>query len=344
MAYQQMPSGDCSEPADKKRQRKSLSEVVANFSAYFNSPLWWTYERRRLGLPRGIRSVADRAFRHYELWRVSSGATRIFGPRFARSRKLIEIDLTYVCNLACPGCNRSCGQAPTNQCMTLDQIEAFVEESIENGHKWDGIRVLGGEPSLHPQFHEMLGALRKYRDQYNPKLRLTVVSNGHGDKVEASLAKIPGDVLVENTAKTPGVQIDFAPFNNAPKDHDEHVKSDYRNGCWITEGLGMGLGPNGYYHCAVAGGIDRVYGFNLGQKHIPDADDKMHEQFSKLCALCGHFCIHAPSTTAADGLSDSWRGAYDTWDKQVEEARQAKRRRHHAGHAEPPTNNERRAS
>ena len=327
MAYQQVPAGNRSEPKEKKR-RKTFFETVTDIRTYFNSPLWWTYERRRLGLPRRVREVTDRAFRHYELWRVSQAATRWFGPRFSRSRKLIEIDLTYVCNLSCPGCNRSCGQAPTNQCMTLEQIENFVRESIERDYPWEGIRLLGGEPSLHPQFHEMLAALRQYRDQYRPGLRLTVVSNGHGNKVEESLARIPDDVLVENTSKEDGVQVDFAPFNNAPSDHPEHSASDFRNGCWISQGLGMGLGPNGYYCCAVAGGIDRVYGFGMGQQSIPDIDDDMRDQFEKLCALCGHFCIHAPRTTTPDGLSQSWRKAYADWDYQVEAARQAKRNRH----------------
>jgi hypothetical protein len=327
MAYQQVPSDECSKSDNKKRPPKSLATTFANFSAYFDSPLWWTYERRRLGLPRKVREITDRVFRRYELWRVSERTTRLFGPRFARSRNLIEIDLTYVCNLACPGCNRSCGQAPTNQAMTLAQIEDFISESVERDYPWDGIRLLGGEPSLHPQFHEMLSALRAYRDKYRPKLRLTVVSNGHGEKVEASLEKIPDDILVENTAKSAGVQVDFAPFNNAPSDHPEHARSDFSNGCWITQGLGMGLGPNGYYHCAVAGGIDRVYGFGMGGKNIPDLNDDMREQCSKLCALCGHFCIHTPSTTAEDGLSESWRGAYDAWERQVEVARQTKRQR-----------------
>lgn len=334
MAYQRMSSDDC-DVTQKKTSPKTFSEFTANLKTYFDSPLWWTYERRRLGLPRSVRNVTDRAFRRYEIWRVSRNATQILGPRFKRSRNLIEIDITYVCNLNCPGCNRSCSQAPTNQRMTLEQVEEFIEESIASDYQWDGIRVLGGEPTLHPQFHEMLDALRKYRDEYRPHLRLTVVSNGHGDKVEASLAKIPDDILVENTAKSKGVQIDFAPFNNAPSDHPEHAHSDYRNGCWIAQGLGMGLGPNGYYCCAVAGGIDRVYGTGLGKKHIPETSDEMREQFETLCSLCGHFCIHAPLTTTPDGLSESWRGAYAAWDERVEAARKAKRSRHKSKNATP---------
>lgn len=325
MAYQQTPLNDGKTPHKSTRQARSFAERIKYIRNYFHSPLWWTYERRRIGLPRSVRSVTDHIFRRYELWRVSTGVTSLFGPRYSRSRNMIEIDVTYVCNLECPGCNRSCGQAPTNQAMSLRQIEEFIRESIERDYEWDVIRLLGGEPSLHPQFHDMLAAIREYRRLHRPGLRITVVSNGHGDKVEASLAKIPDDILVENTAKTSGVQIDFAPFNNAPKDHAEHANSDFRNGCWITQGLGMGLGPNGYYHCAVAGGIDRVYGLNFARDSIPALEDDMRPEFEALCSLCGHFCIHTPSTTAEDGLSNSWRSAYVEWDKQVEAARKVKR-------------------
>ena len=42
----------------------------------------------------------------------------------------------------------------------------------------------------------------------------------------------------------------------APKDDHRHIFSDFRNCCWITEECGLGLTPYGYYHCAIAGGID----------------------------------------------------------------------------------------
>jgi molybdenum cofactor biosynthesis enzyme MoaA len=42
----------------------------------------------------------------------------------------IEIEITSFCNLACYNCNRSVRQAPTNECMSLSQVERFVSESL----------------------------------------------------------------------------------------------------------------------------------------------------------------------------------------------------------------------
>jgi hypothetical protein len=257
--------------------------------------------------------MTDRIFRVYEFWRVSQGVTRVLGPRFSRSRTLLEIDLIYICSLKCQGCNRSLDKAPSNESISLEQINQFIDESVQGGHRWEWIRILGGEPTLHPQFLAILDSLREYRRNNQPKLRITVVSNGHSERTQHILKKIPDDVLVENTSKISGVQVDFAPFNNAPRDYPENAKSDFRNGCWITQGLGMGLTPQGYYHCAIAGGIDRIYDFKIGRQSIPDPQDTLYDQFEALCSLCGHFCIHTPTATPNDGISKSWRDALAAW-------------------------------
>lgn len=301
--------------------RRAYTKKIKNITNYVRSPLWWRYERRRLALPLQLRRMTDRIFRVYEFWRVSQGVTRVLGPRFSRSRTLLEIDITYVCSLRCEGCNRSIDKAPTNESISLEQINQFIEESVHGGHRWEGIRLLGGEPTLHPEFVAILDSLREYRKDYQPKLDITVVSNGYSERTKLILKKIPEDVLVENTSKVSRVQVDFAPFNNAPWDYPEHARSDFRNGCWITEGLGMGLTPKGYYHCAIAGSIDRIYNFNLGRQSIPDPGDPLHDQFTALCALCGHFCIHAPTATPKDGVSKSWRNAYAVWNKSQKTAR-----------------------
>jgi hypothetical protein len=293
---------------------KSFLDPKSTFDfSYFTLPLWWRYERRRIALPATIRKTTDKLFGRYELWRVSENVTRKIGPRFSRSRTLLEIDLTYICSLRCQGCNRSIDKAPSNESISLAQIRQFIDESVAGGHQWESIRILGGEPTLHPEFLSVLEALREYRRTHRPRLRLTVVTNGHSPRTKSILEKIPCDVYVENTSKISNVQVDFAPFNNAPRDYSEHAHSDFRNGCWVTQGLGMGFTPYGYYHCAIAGGIDRIYNFNLGRRSIPSPEDAMHDQFKAFCSLCGHFCISRPETTPTDGISPSWRKAYSGW-------------------------------
>ncbi|MFC1809284.1 radical SAM protein [Candidatus Omnitrophota bacterium] len=283
---------------------------------YVTSPLSWRYERRRGSLPLGIRKITDRMFRVYELWRVSRSVTRVMGFRFSRSRTFIEIDLTYNCTLQCAGCNRSIDKAPSDKRVEIDDIKNFIKASIQKGHRWKGIRVLGGEPTLHSDFSAIIELLRGYKKSHLPTLRITVVTNGNTDHTRSLLEQLPGDIFVENTAKKQGVQYDFAPFNKAPKDNPNNKNSDYRNGCWITEGLGMGLTPYGYYHCAIAGNIDRIYNFGLARDKIPDNDDPMYEEMSTLCALCGHFFISENNDPSQEVISKSWRDAYASWQGQ----------------------------
>src|SRR5262245_29713970 len=88
--------------------------------------------------------------------RVTKPVTRILGVQYSRALRKIEIDITYACNLSCPNCNRSCAQAPTGERMTVEQIDFFLKESIASGIKWDRIRLVGGEPTLHPHFHNII--------------------------------------------------------------------------------------------------------------------------------------------------------------------------------------------
>ena len=43
--------------------------------------------------------------------RIRRVVTAVLGPQYHRSRDLIEIDITYLCNLYCNNCNRSVTQA-----------------------------------------------------------------------------------------------------------------------------------------------------------------------------------------------------------------------------------------
>lgn len=255
----------------------------------------------------------DNIFHRYELWRVSSSATKLMGPRWRRSVSRLEIDLTYSCNLRCNDCNRSAPQAPSSASVSKEQIRACLEASVARGYHWTLIRLLGGEPTLHPEFLGIIELLRAYRGKHQKTLRIEVVTNGYGRKVNEVLQRIPPDIIVRNTKKAGSQQGGFEPFNRAPCDLDEHRNSNFASGCWITQYCGMGLTPTGYYHCAVAGGIDRVFGLGIGRSSIPDVRDPMHTEMSKLCRYCGHFCKQPGIIPLEQRVSKSWRTAYAMW-------------------------------
>ena len=103
-----------------------------------------------LGKQRNI----DRSLPFWRVWykiraswrhmRVSKLATRLLGRQYQRSRDMIEIDITYLCNLHCLNCNRSVSQARESLHMPVSTITQFVEDSISRGKEWRRIRILGG--------------------------------------------------------------------------------------------------------------------------------------------------------------------------------------------------------
>lgn len=221
-------------------------------------------------------------------WRVSRGVTRLFGPQYVPDEEMIEIDITYLCNLSCMNCNRSVVHAPGADHMPLAMIQRFVETSLQRPLPWRRIRILGGEPTLHPAFQDIVTELTRLRDM-NPELIIEVVSNGYGSRVKRALAHIPGEIWVENSEKSGDLQPHFRPFSDAPIDDPRFKEADFANGCAIVRDCGIGLTPGGFYPCAVAGGIDRVLGLALGQPDLPMKEADMRAALSALCRYCGRF-------------------------------------------------------
>ncbi|WP_341580967.1 radical SAM protein [Marinobacter metalliresistant] len=250
--------------------------------------------------------------------RIQKPVTRFLGYQYAPARDLIEIDLTYLCNLRCNNCNRSSAQAPEARHMSISQIRQFVDDSIAQKRHWRRIRILGGEPTLHPEFLQIMEILIRLKE-VAPKTIIEVVTNGFGAKVNAILDRIPEGVQVENSAKSQNIQPGFGPFNLAPIDSWQYAFADYRNGCDIAQSCGIGLTPQGYYPCAVAGGIDRVLGLERGRQSIPHTGDDMRDLMAEACRLCGRFRDghYVPEKLRKPLMeqktSKSWAKIYHSW-------------------------------
>jgi hypothetical protein len=250
------------------------------------------------------------AFQHV---RAQSFISNSFGKCFLPSREYVEIDITYKCNLNCINCNRSCTQAPSNIEMPLSKIEAFLKQSVEEKILWKRIRLLGGEPTLHTRIFDITDLLIAYKERYNPSVRLVLCTNFYGKKVRRTIEKIPKPFAIKSTLKSSQVNL-FKPFNVAPVDTIYNRFSDYTFGCRIIKDCGLGLTPSGYYMCGIAGGIDRIFQYNMGRKKIPDKSDSLSDQMAAFCCLCGHFGFHWPTRKII--MSKTWRLAYSRyWSK-----------------------------
>lgn len=247
--------------------------------------------------------------------RLQRIATRVLGRANRPARSRIEIDITYDCNQGCLHCDRSCLRAPSKESMTLDQIRRFIQESLDQGIHWEQIAVLGGEPTMHPNLFEILDLLLDYRRNHAPWTRLILKTHGNGRQTQAILERIPSEVILVNSAKQTHSQDYFMAFNVAPRDREGYRTVDFTNGCPIPEKFGLGLGPYGYYACAVmGGGIDRIFGFDMGRKNLPAPEDPMFDQMRTLCPFCGHFLrkegIIRYTNLKQNELSPTWQKAY----------------------------------
>lgn len=250
--------------------------------------------------------------------RIQRYVTAVLGFQYRVAPDLVEIDLTYLCNLKCNNCNRSSAQAPAAIHIGLDAIRQFVDDSLDQGRNWTRIRLLGGEPTLHPLFMTIIEEMLRYKAQH-PATVIQVVTNGYGRKVQAVIDSLPRFIYIENSSKSGTLQPAFGPFNLAPQDSLAYSGADYRNGCSIPSTCGIGLTPQGYYPCAVAGGIDRVLGVRRGRASLPSPEDEMRDLMDLTCRLCGRFRDghYVPNKLRpplmSQKTSPSWDRIYGEW-------------------------------
>ena len=68
---------------------------------------------------------------------------------------LTIVEVTDRCNLTCPTCYA--GSSPTyGRHRSLDEIKKMLDTIIEHEHEPDVVQISGGEPTIHPQFWEIL--------------------------------------------------------------------------------------------------------------------------------------------------------------------------------------------
>jgi len=231
------------------------------------------------------------------LTKPSLSKENIFKGRktFKPNTNKIEIDITYECNLKCLGCNRSCTQLPTTEAMKFSDIKNFVKESIEIKKKWELINILGGEPTLHPEFIKIIDFIHnEYIMEHSPETILQIVSNGFEERsrvlCEDMKEKYKNVRIDYGSYKTNKVVEYFSPFNDAPIDDEKFKNSDFKKGCWVTSYCGIGLNKDGYYACAVAGGIDRIIHKNMFITKLTEiTDENLEKQLNEFCKYCGNF-------------------------------------------------------
>lgn len=231
----------------------------------------------------------DHIIKRLKIIRITKALTFLFGPLNRPNNKRIEIILNFNCNLHCFDCSIMCRQAQSNEYMSVEQIERFINQSIIQKKKWEIIRIIGGEPTLNPNLKKISNLLISYKNEYLPQVPIEIVSNGYSPDSHTILSQIPKGVKLRVSNKQSQYQRYHRAINYAPIDDGLYKFSDFSNCCRVTVSQGFGLSPYGYYYCNVAAAIDKVLGFDIGRKELPAENDFMLDMAPKICQYCGHF-------------------------------------------------------
>ncbi len=241
-----------------------------------------------------------------------------------KDMKIIEIDITNVCTHECSNCTRFCGHHKKGFFMELDTVKAAID-SLEG---FDGsIGLIGGEPTLHPQFEE----IAKYIATKFPKneetdllypqkkfmqaiqdLEMTYGKAYHNGCKMASRIKGPlllstmgakyaehyeviQDVFQFQLLNDHGNEMYHDPILVSRKDlkiPDEEW-TVLRDNCWIQNEWSASITPKGAFFCEVAGTLDMLFDGPGGWAVEPNWWKREVSDFSDQlhwCEICGVAC------------------------------------------------------
>ena len=231
-----------------------------------------------------------------------------------------EIEMCSHCDCDCWGCDRFIDVCPTTP-MTVEQLCLFVAESLELNWKWERIHILGGEPTLHPKFREMVEPLLEYKKRY-PGVLLRVISNGRGKLSDHQQWLLDKKVHISVEAKVPGVMPAwFANLRRAPVDEDPSLNPVPPCAIFGVKGCGLGVTKHGFFLCGAGASVARVIGADVGIQHLKDVTfAATQKQADKLCHVCGHW---SSSEIPPKLIKDTGQVASPYWKKVLEDWRPA---------------------
>lgn len=211
----------------------------------------------------------------------------------------LELNLTLACNHACPACNRLCDRFPKRTGhMSLEQVDKLCEQvqdaQTEGRASVKRLKVVGGEPLLHPDYPEVHARLCAAADA-GIFQSVKIQSNG-------ILPKPKG------LATSPRVRFSGMAFGKrghlpiwSPEDHGQV----WQEGCMMIGRCGASLDAWGWLPCSAAIAIVAVFELeHLYREELPTEPWGLNE-------LCQHCACAGPKEWQDEHtklFKDMWPG------------------------------------
>jgi len=256
--------------------------------------------------------------------------------RSPSTMRIIEIDITNACDKTCSNCTRLCGHYVRPYFMDFDTFKRAVD-SLDG---YEGIRsMMGGEPTLHPQFEQFvryLGAkfppksdnpmIYPQREFFQGVQRVELQNSRLIDDNPSRIAVVGGGMfsnmgksyrrhyeIINDILPHQGLNDHMNPIYHQSAlitrkelgiPDDEWIR--VRDKCWIQNEWSAGITPKGAFFCEVAGVLDMLLGGNGGWKLEPGWWKREPDDFGEQlqwCELCG-FALDTFTRDSAEEIDD----------------------------------------
>lgn len=221
-------------------------------------------------------------------------------------KKNVNILITNVCNVNCLNCFNLCNLFPKKDYwfIPVDQLRQNIQALSEEGrpvNTWKGIGLFGGEPTLHPDWDEIINMLIIEFSNRN----FTVFTNGSNPKKITALRGT--NVKWKISKKDKSTVMNFVNVLDAPVDFlkiedRKHYWELAKKNCRIWGKCRAVIYDNRAYICDPSGSFDRILlgeekwgescGWEVGDTDPFEgrSDEEIIEQAKHFCYRCG-FCL-----------------------------------------------------
>jgi len=250
--------------------------------------------------------------------------------RSPKNMRTIQIEITNACVHECSNCTRFCGHHKKPFFMTFETFEKAVY-SLKD---FTGtIGIMGGEPTIHPEFGRFLQFLSENRkSEVNIDYSLNPISNymeyiASKNRAHAIVNRSDGYGLWSSMPKHY--------YNHFEKIHEvfgyqclnDHINDSYhsplllarkdynvpddewyklRDACWVQNIWAASITPKGAFFCEIAAALDALFDGPGGWPIESDWWKREPKDFGeqlKWCELCGA-ALKVKSRKANDGVDD----------------------------------------
>ena len=249
---------------------------------------------------------------------------------------VIQIEITNGCSLQCSQCTRFVGHYRKPFFMDL----AMVEKAIKSLDGFPNrIGIMGGEPTLHPQFKEICQLMQKYVP--NRRQRELWTNGLKWAEYEAVIKEtFDEDLIIYNDHKDKEVGL-HQPLLVAAEEilDDRELMWRLIGNCWVQWRWAASITPKGGFFCEVAAAQDQL--FNGPGGYAPEKGwwdknpNEFMDQVKRYCPRCSgaipmervssHASYDLISKKNAELLKNHCspkllRGDYKIFDKKLTEA------------------------